>query len=130
MSEQLYIVKSKYLYCGIVLENGIVTETAPIVKWMKGMTMEEIQAKAPVHYEFLPVKQRTMKNEPLDLWVIYNKPADYPTKFVVRKWILDKPTDVFHTADTLEGIRKKIPLNLCNIGRQKNDDPKIVEVWI
>lgn len=56
MKEELYIVKSRYLYCGIVLQNGIITNTAPIVKWMKGMTLAQIQKKAPIHYEFIEVK--------------------------------------------------------------------------
>lgn len=70
-----------------------------------------------------------MRNE-LYMWIVYEKPLDHPTKFIARKWSLDKPTKIYHSADTLEEIRKKIPPNLYNLGRQPGDDPKIVEVWI
>ena len=66
----------------------------------------------------------------LDIWVIYDKPIDIPEKFVARKFINDNPTKTMYIDDTLEGIRKKIPAGLVNIGRYPDDDPKIVEVWI
>jgi len=37
---------------------------------------------------------------------------------------------VFHTADSLEEIRKFVPPGLTNLHRQPNDDPVIVEVWV
>lgn len=75
-------------------------------------------------YEIKPI------NKKLDLWIIYFNPSDFPDKYVVRKWILDKPTDIMFTADTLDEIRKFVPEGLVNIGRQQYDDPVIVETWV
>lgn len=66
----------------------------------------------------------------ISLWVIYEKPLDYPEKYVVRHWINTTPTKTMYIADTLDEIRKKIPSGLVNIGRKAEDDPKIKEVWI
>lgn len=66
----------------------------------------------------------------LELWVIYKDPLDVPGKFVLRKWIYDKPTKTMHIKDTLEEIRAIVPPGLFNIGRSPGDDPKILEVWI
>lgn len=68
--------------------------------------------------------------EKLEIWVVYDKPIDYPDKYVVRKWLYDKPTETFYTADTLEDIRSKIPEGLHKLDRFSGDDPKIIETWI
>lgn len=70
----------------------------------------------------------SMSNK-IELWVIYDKPTDYPGKYVARKWLNNNPTKTMYTAESLEEIREKIP-GLYNLGRQDNDDPKIVEVWV
>lgn len=66
----------------------------------------------------------------LEMWVIYEKPLDFPEQFVARKFILDKPTNLRYFGDTLEEIRQTIPEGLTMIPRFHQDDPKIVEVWI
>jgi len=38
----------------------------------------------------------------LERWAIYDCPADYPGKFVARKWILDVPTKTVIVGDTLD----------------------------
>lgn len=73
------------------------------------------------------------------MYVIYDRPSDYPTKFVVRIFkvvdiadnivnIVDKA--ITGQADTLEECRKLIPKGYSNVGRTKYDDPVIAEVWI
>lgn len=70
----------------------------------------------------------------LEQWVIYERPADHPDHFVVRRWIIIPgkalPTDELHLADTLEEARAFIPPGLTRMVRSPGDDPVIVEVWI
>jgi hypothetical protein len=62
--------------------------------------------------------------------VIYKNPSDCPDKYVARLWELGNPTMCVVIGDTLEAVRKPIPEQYVNIGRNPNDDPVIVEVWI
>ena len=66
----------------------------------------------------------------VELYVVFDKPADYPDLFVVRKFLNDIPGAVVGTADTLQKVREYIPEGLVNIGRHEEDSSKIVEVWI
>jgi hypothetical protein len=70
------------------------------------------------------------------LWVIYDHPTDFPDHFVVRKWnrmggstTLAEGLNCWQ-ACSLEEARRFIPPEAINIGRLKQDDPVIVEVWI
>ncbi|CAB4150030.1 hypothetical protein UFOVP558_62 [uncultured Caudovirales phage] len=66
----------------------------------------------------------------LPMWVIYDDPADHPGKTVARLWVNKTPTDQLVEA-SLEQLRKRfISMGYISIGRFKEDDPKIVEVWI
>lgn len=77
-----------------------------------------------------------MSKSVLELWTIYESPADYPGKFVVRKWGIiedcNEPiADKFcYIEDSLIAARERIPKDRYNLGRQPNDDPVIVETWI
>ncbi len=66
----------------------------------------------------------------LKIWTIYNKPLDYPEKYVARLHIEDSPTKQMFLADTLEEVRNLIPSNLFRIDRQPTDVSGIVESWI
>lgn len=61
---------------------------------------------------------------------IYNRPTDYPEKYVARVWDCDTPTHLIAIADTLEGIRATIPPNMTCLPHMAGDDHCIVEVWI
>ena len=72
-----------------------------------------------------------MDNEELKLWTVYRHPADYPTEYVTRLFINEKPCAFAVAADTLEEIRKPLrEMGLTCIDRSNNDDPVIVEVWL
>lgn len=73
---------------------------------------------------------RLAKQSKMPLIAVYEHPADYPDKYVARAWDVNKPTHLVALADTLEEIRETIPKEMRCIGRQPNDDPCIVEVWI
>ncbi len=74
--------------------------------------------------------ERLSKQTKLPLITVYRHPEDYPEQFVARVWDLNRPTNLIALADTLEELREAIPEGMYNIGRQPQDDPCIVEVWI
>lgn len=75
-----------------------------------------------------------MPDQMLRMVVIYDRPRDLPTGFVVRVWTISRGMVVpgrLLGADlpTLEAARALVPAGLVNIGREPGDDAKIVEVW-
>lgn len=70
----------------------------------------------------------------VDFWVVYEKPLDFPTKFVLRKWEVTTqttPTAVFFVADSLKDIRKFLPAGVgTRLERSPQDDKCIVESWV
>ena len=68
-----------------------------------------------------------------EMWVIYDKPKDFPDKYVARKWIVDEkpvPTGEVLTGNTLNEIRTKLPRDLYKVNRSPWDDACIVETWV
>lgn len=71
----------------------------------------------------------------LTLWVIFDRPADYPEHFVVRRQdvlpdhsiVVGKQVTL---AKSLAEARAAVPDGLHNLGRQPGDVPSVVEVWI
>lgn len=75
--------------------------------------------------------------EGIVMWTIYDRPKDYPDKFVVRAWTVydGNPVPVpgakVYTADTLEEARKFVPAGLVRFAKHPtHDDPVIVETWL
>lgn len=67
----------------------------------------------------------------MHIYVIYKNPSDYPNKFVVRKWWLNKPQkDVLRVSDTLEDARGAIPEGMALVPRLENDDAVIYETYL
>jgi len=70
-------------------------------------------------------------------YTVYENPADFPGRFVVRRWMITR-----HSADpiavkephavclTLETARQSIPAGLYRLPRENSDDACIVETWI
>lgn len=70
----------------------------------------------------------------LEMYAVFDHPSDYPSHFVVRHIVIPPgsppmPGDC-QLAESLAEARDFIPHGLVNIGRQPEDDPKIVEVWV
>ena len=71
------------------------------------------------------------------LYVIYDKPVDYPDVFVIRRWIHtengDIPTNDAYTADSIEVLNNiRLEMSRCGltcIPRFADDQPAILEVW-
>jgi hypothetical protein len=72
----------------------------------------------------------------LPLFAIYENPKDFPNKYVVRLWEINRQlgktiaTRYCVVKDTLEECRKALPPGLYRIGRESSDDPIIIESWI
>ena len=72
-----------------------------------------------------------MKDRELDIWTVYDHPSDFPTMFVARRFVLDKPTGQIFASKTLEGLRELLAgCGLYRIPRSPEDDPVIVECWL
>lgn len=61
--------------------------------------------------------------------MIYEKPADFPSSYVVRRFKIQAPIGEAILAPTLEEARLKVPRGLVNVGRMSGDLSAIVEVW-
>lgn len=79
-----------------------------------------------------------MKNEPLSIWCVYEKPRDYPNNWIARRWEIycdgkTLPTNDVIVSLSLEDVRgclESEQYGLVRMVRHPNDDPKIVETWI
>ncbi|WP_423396070.1 hypothetical protein [Burkholderia sp. LMG 21824] len=71
------------------------------------------------------------------IWVIYERPTDYPNGYVARRLrasstggVVTSPRDVL-VGDTLDEVRAQLrPFGLYRIPRDPRDEPQIVESWI
>lgn len=71
--------------------------------------------------------------EPMTMFTVYEKPADYPIGFVVRKWLIFAGQAVAaeaRFAESLEKARELIPVGFARIARNPNDDATVVESWL
>lgn len=73
----------------------------------------------------------------VELWVIYERPSDFPQGFVVRRQrTLGRYADriwidpIAYAFDTLDAAREAVPYGMTNIGRTDGDPVSIKEVWI
>lgn len=77
-----------------------------------------------------------MTRDNLSMWIVYDRPLDYPNEFVVRRWdiVRGQPepvmTLVMYRAASLDGVRGHIPEGLYRMPRWEGDEPHIVEVWL
>ncbi len=70
------------------------------------------------------------KTTGLELFVIYDRPKDFPDYFVVRRFINDQPQDLLAVCSTLKAVREHIPPGLICLARSPTDEPQIVETWV
>lgn len=66
------------------------------------------------------------------MFVIYERPKDYPDHYVIRRWggpgLQDR--DYFQLGKTLEEARRFVPPHCIRFPRDPRDEPQIVESWI
>jgi hypothetical protein len=67
-------------------------------------------------------------------WTIYDSPADFPGRFVVRQWEVHRwgmvASSNVRAFDTLQQARESLPEGLIVIPRSPEDVPSIVETWM
>jgi hypothetical protein len=72
----------------------------------------------------------------MSIWTVYDNPADYPGKYVARRFDIDaggpKPSSSIIIAQSLEMLRDilQFEMHLTCLARSPEDDPKIVESWL
>jgi hypothetical protein len=71
----------------------------------------------------------------MSVFVIYEKPKDYPQGYVVRRWEVamgSMEAQAMESARvaTIEEARALIPEGLFRMDRALEDEPQIVETWI
>ena len=68
-----------------------------------------------------------------DFWVVYRREQSGLPRFTATRWIVTRD-GLRHLkvlgADTLEGLRQKLPEGLSFIPRADDDPPQIVEQWM
>lgn len=68
-------------------------------------------------------------------FVIYERPRDYPTAFVVREWRIGRGGTIsraehpYAVVTSLEAARACIPEGMVCLQRSDGDEPQIREVW-
>jgi hypothetical protein len=69
------------------------------------------------------------------VWVVYERPSDFPQHFVLRKQVVcseghTHPEAVCKVARSLQEIRTMVPPGRVCLQRMLEDDPVIVETWV
>lgn len=70
------------------------------------------------------------------MWTVYDRPRDYPDKFVARRFDIGKgtvqPSDSIIVAPDLETLRNMLEfeMHLTCLARSPEDEPQIVETWL
>lgn len=75
------------------------------------------------------------RSEPISILTIFDHPLDYPTKYVVREFILDVDGKLYarracNLADTLEEARLLIPPGRTHFWGPNTKELPAVESWI
>ena len=69
-------------------------------------------------------------NDLLPMWVVYDRPTDYPDRIVAQLFENDRPTNICIFADSLREIRQELsPGRIC-IPRLSRDPLAVVETWL
>jgi hypothetical protein len=67
----------------------------------------------------------------LPIWVVYNHPRDWPSFYVARLFINDKPRGNMLLYREIEPLRDELTeRGLIPMMRAESDDPVILETWL
>ena len=76
-------------------------------------------------------------SEVLSMYVMYERPRDYPDAYVLRRWSIvpgqpepvssDPPVCV---APTREAAERQVPAGLTRVGPWQGDEPQIIGVYV
>jgi hypothetical protein len=114
--------------------NGVTDDNKQVFVFVHRLaSREEIEGLTEKDVPRIEAKQKTV----MEMFVVYDRPLDYPEHYVMRRWIIgavegqpipDK--DYFVIAKTLDEVRVAIPPHCVRLERDPNDEPQIVESWI
>lgn len=72
-----------------------------------------------------------MTTKTIEIWTMYDHPADYPNSFIARKFINAQPTNEVIVGQSVKEIRDILATkDLRHFGRSPDDDSIIIENWI
>ncbi len=69
-------------------------------------------------------------NPGMEIFTVYWNPSDFPGKYVVRRFVGEKPDPQPLAVGTLEEVRGVIPAWMTCLARNPGDDPCILETWL
>lgn len=101
------------------------------VALMRAKTSDEADRLEQLFAQIYGAPERSIYDSILDMWVIYKNPSDRPTESIcARLHTSNGPTDQL-IEGTIESLRERFSSQgFVNIGRNVNDDPVIMEVWL
>ena len=76
------------------------------------------------------------ENPFLSVWTVYFNPRDFPGKYVARRFNLfrgemePKASNEHFVANSIDEVRRLLPMGLVCLQRSDGDDAKIVETWL
>jgi hypothetical protein len=84
----------------------------------------------PVDLQALPLHMARVVFPPM--WVVYERPADFPSGYVVRLWWGMTPEPKAHTCATITQARLFIrDAGGCyRMDPQQGDEPQVLETWL
>ena len=66
----------------------------------------------------------------IEIWTVYDRPADYPNEYVARKFLNEKPTDEVITSTSLDEVREALEdMGFVCLG-VGDENPVIIETWM
>ena len=67
----------------------------------------------------------------LPMWVVYERPKDFPNCYVARLWIGEMPTEELMVSTNVDDIRRALQgRGLVKLMRDPEDGPQILETWL
>jgi hypothetical protein len=69
----------------------------------------------------------TIENK-VKIWIVYEKPMDYPNSYVARLFLDDQPTRQHYITGSLEMLKERFK-GMSWIDREPDDDPCILGVY-
>jgi hypothetical protein len=66
------------------------------------------------------------------MFVIYDRPRDYPHHVIVRKWLVGRRSWAGPATPhpSISAARSSLPPGLIRLARDPSDEPQIVESWV
>ena len=85
--------------------------------------------------ESVPILRPMPEGGMMAVWVIYERPRDYPSGYVLRAQFVMKdrtirPDEIAWYSDNPDKLRSILPPNLNKLMPSQRDDPTVLETWI